>query len=340
VEAPVKHPFEELEEAVSQDRARERNRRRSARRLIKLALYALALGPLALVSVHKIVGESGDREVVTIEDITRPRAQSGVSVGESAAEASWNTGGLSSGGAGNGVPSGCSLAATGKLSCNIIKSSYSGAGSVADGGANFICNNNPASSSPCMANFSNALELGGKYPTPSAATAADVYLGAMQNRDGGYLLIVLNNYGSPGGGPEFEAFKVGYNGSGTFAQNLTIGTNGSDGRITTTAGSLYLQGAGGPLIEWNQGAGDVAQFYSGGGGTEVLDVQSDGTLKCYSAKSCGSTTLSGGTKAITVRSGAFCVCTSATTNAVRCSVSSTTLTATGTGTDAFSYLCM
>lgn len=225
-----------------------------------------------------------------------------------------------------------------------FNSTYNGPGSVGDGGANFNCSGNPGISSPCFANFNNAMEIGGKYPIPSNAGAADVYIGAMQNRDGGYILSVLNNYGSPGGGAEFEAFRVGWQGNGLFQRDLFLGINGSDARITNQAGSLYLHAAGGPLIEWNDGAGqDVAQFYSGVGGTEVLDIHSDGSLKNYSTKMAGSITLSGGTGTATVNSGAHCVCvdTSATPLVLQCAVSSTTLTATqASGTHVISYICM
>lgn len=51
-------------------------------------------------------------------------------------------------------------------------------------------------------------------------------------------------------------------------------------------------------------------------------------------------TLSSGTKTKTVPTGAVCSCTSETANAVHQSVSSTTLTVTGTGSDAFDCVCL
>jgi hypothetical protein len=57
-------------------------------------------------------------------------------------------------------------------------------------------------------------------------------------------------------------------------------------------------------------------------------------------KNKGTLTLVAGTKTTTVASGATCVCSDTTAlNAVQCSVSSTTLTANGTGTDVIAYMC-
>ena len=54
----------------------------------------------------------------------------------------------------------------------------------------------------------------------------------------------------------------------------------------------------------------------------------------------GAITLSAGTGTATVASGATCVCTDTTANAsVKCAVSGTTLTATGTASDVVAFLC-
>jgi hypothetical protein len=70
------------------------------------------------------------------------------------------------------------------------------------------------------------------------------------------------------------------------------------------------------------------------------NVSVDGWISCSSSKCKGATTLSGGTKSVVVNSGAVCTCSSVTANNVRCSVSGNTLTVSGTGTDAFSYICL
>lgn len=61
-----------------------------------------------------------------------------------------------------------------------------------------------------------------------------------------------------------------------------------------------------------------------------------------STKNAGSVNLSGGTASVTVTSGTHCVCQDQTTagTAVKCPVSSTTATFTGTGTDTITYVCM
>lgn len=54
----------------------------------------------------------------------------------------------------------------------------------------------------------------------------------------------------------------------------------------------------------------------------------------------GTISLSGGTGTATVLSGHRCVCTDTTANvSVKCAVSGTTLTATGTTTDVIAYFC-
>lgn len=75
--------------------------------------------------------------------------------------------------------------------------------------------------------------------------------------------------------------------------------------------------------------------------SEVASVKSDGAITTSSTKTKGTITLAAGTGTATVLSGAVCVCSDTTAvNAVKCAVASTTLTATGTGTDVIAYICL
>lgn len=213
-------------------------------------------------------------------------------------------------------------------------------GGARDGGGNFLCNQNPAVSSPCLANFANPLEIGGFTSDPSSSNSA-VYIGAMEQKLAGPILEVLNNYGQGIGG-EFHALDSMYNGDLQIAGDLILGTAGTDIRIRNPNGALYLQ-MGGSQYVWNtSGAGaDVTQWFNSAT-TTVASVQNDGALCSASTKTRGTSALVAGGKTLTVVSGATCVCGKVTnaSNGITCSVSGTTLTAAGTGTDQFSYVCI
>lgn len=77
------------------------------------------------------------------------------------------------------------------------------------------------------------------------------------------------------------------------------------------------------------------------GNTAVANMNGVGLkLAAGATKSRATVALVLGTITATVNSGAVCVCESATVNRAYCSVSGTTLTITGTGTDSVSYICL
>lgn len=138
-------------------------------------------------------------------------------------------------------------------------STYTGA-SVPGGTADFYLNH-VANSAPALANFGGALELGGLN---SFGAQADIYLGSMQNRASGYLVQFLNRYGNMGGA-EHAVFSFAWDGDYSLDGNISAGANKSDARLQSVNGSLYTISANGPLIQWNLGAQDVVQWYTGGG---------------------------------------------------------------------------
>lgn len=69
-------------------------------------------------------------------------------------------------------------------------------------------------------------------------------------------------------------------------------------------------------------------------------VYAGGGITCTGATHCGVQALTAGSATVTVVSGCHAICTDTTAAAaVKCSVSSTTLTIAGTGTDSINYFC-
>ncbi len=112
---------------------------------------------------------------------------------------------------------------------------------------------------------------------------------------------------------------------------------------TKSSGSASFSMNDGALLNFS--AGD-SSAYMRRSATDTIEVAGKlsvvGAVIAGSALNKGAVTLSGGTGTATVTSGAVCVCslnTSAGTAAPKCSVTSTTLTVTGSGTDVINYHC-
>lgn len=205
-------------------------------------------------------------------------------------------------------------------------------GTVVDGGANFVCLNNPATSSPCLSNPNKPLEFGGVKASLPEDDSAAIYAGCMLNADGGSCLDVLNNYGAPGGGSEVTLGRFMHNGDLRMKRWLYLnGEQGTDGRIITNG--LFYNMSGGTIIMWNQAATTVQQWFSGAGGTLLMSLTAAGFLDIENGPSSNSCTLDGASPSkctITTVAGAKCVCSViSTAGAAPCTVNlvTTTLTA-------------
>ncbi len=133
------------------------------------------------------------------------------------------------------------------------------------------------------------------------------------------------------------------------------GTPGASGLIAGVTGGvtgIWYGIAPGSIATGNYGTAttgtDLLLNNNGGGfsfrtsNSVVGSIASDGAITSASTKTRGAITMTGGTGTATVLSGALCVCSdiSASPAVVRCTVSSTTLTAAGTDGHVANYICL
>lgn len=182
-----------------------------------------------------------------------------------------------------------------------------------------------------------SLEGDGKYYATKTNTGFN-----MGTTDGAHA-----QYENPSGtGQTYELFTFGGTTQegirGDYAGMLTFGTNGGgfDWHGDLNAATPWMRLKGAHLMigtQTDDGSGALLQV--AGAETLTSTVSTTGLI-CSGATHCGTKTLSTGTGTVTVVSGCHPVCTDTTAaNAVACSVSSTTLTVTGTGSDVIDYFC-
>lgn len=125
----------------------------------------------------------------------------------------------------------------------------------------------------------------------------------------------------------------GFGGSGGLSQGMA-----SSGSTTN-----LVCGGNGCLINLEDNSGHTYAALTSSG----VDLTQNGTgvastngVTCSGSTHCGTQALTAGTASVTVVTGCHAICTDTTAAAaVKCSVSATTLTITGTSTDSINYFC-
>ena len=192
--------------------------------------------------------------------------------------------------------------------------------------------------------------------TTMSTTVAAITLAPTATPDANDLIVEVNNAAAA------SLFTVDLEGDGVFTGDVSIagndltgtGTgatflitgNANDATTSTTVASVTVK-AGAAIA-----AADLVFDVQSIGGGSNLNVDNSGVVTAVAkfrigtgtaitAIDKGTITLSGGTGTATVADAAICVCTDTTANvSVKCAVSGTTLTATGTTSDVIAYICL
>jgi len=182
-----------------------------------------------------------------------------------------------------------------------------------------------------------ARSQGGRVAAVGAAAVVALMTAGVVLAEGGRLRMT-----SPTGGWSNDATTT------STAYDVTIAKSGAGSTAVLTLGNSATNHGGTLKIYANPAAINAIEFRN----------PADATLRGYIYPSSavvgavfgpalfenvankGTKTLAAGTGTQTVLTGSQCVCTDTTANAsVKCVVSGTTLTFTGTGTDVIAYLC-
>jgi hypothetical protein len=259
----------------------------------------------------------------------------GIAVAIAAGVAVADVGGLT-GGAGGGTTITDTLSMTGTTVTNLITSATSAATATTSVGAFTIKPVNTLNANDLIVNVKDGagtsvfqvdnegdLPVFGKFTNSlrPTDTAGSYFLGDTTNYWGGAYLN-FGVYDSAG------ANRMDTTHDATLILNGRMANGGTAVAVAADTGGISYSTTGAKLLSVKNN------------GTEKFSVDKDGAIKIVGTTGGGTITLSGGTGTATVLTGHRCVCTDTTAAAaVKCAVSGTTLTATGTTTDVIAYFC-